>query len=232
VQALDPAVTALARFRYATSANRVLLAGERFRRVLKAGFRPDEPRVPAGNPDGGQWTDEGGGGAFAGIEQDVDPIVTGGTLDNNPRRYSVDLREEEAPAGIGHAIRDHVKKTDAELMESLEQKTYRGWLFDYVDGQEGTFDSLENANDLTNRVLKMNKETVYKVASGNEDEAYLEARFGFVTGREARRSADHPDVVFRKTYSVGVFIQHDPRSEKDYYIVTSYPRNRGKDDGL
>lgn len=25
---------------------------------LKAGFRPDQPRVPAGNPDGGQWTDE------------------------------------------------------------------------------------------------------------------------------------------------------------------------------
>lgn len=26
---------------------------------LKAGFRPDQPRVPAGNRDGGQWTDEG-----------------------------------------------------------------------------------------------------------------------------------------------------------------------------
>ncbi len=25
--------------------------------ALKAGFDPDEPRVPAGNPDGGQWTD-------------------------------------------------------------------------------------------------------------------------------------------------------------------------------
>jgi hypothetical protein len=25
----------------------------------KAGFNPDEPRVPAGNPDGGQWTNEG-----------------------------------------------------------------------------------------------------------------------------------------------------------------------------
>jgi hypothetical protein len=28
--------------------------------LYKAGFRPDEPRVPAGNPDGGQWTDGGG----------------------------------------------------------------------------------------------------------------------------------------------------------------------------
>lgn len=29
---------------------------------LKAGFRPEQPRVPAGNPDGGQWVDEGSGG--------------------------------------------------------------------------------------------------------------------------------------------------------------------------
>ena len=26
-------------------------------------YSPDQPRVPAGNPDGGQWTDGGGGGA-------------------------------------------------------------------------------------------------------------------------------------------------------------------------
>ncbi len=29
------------------------------------GFDPDEPRVRAGNPDGGQWTDGGDGGADA-----------------------------------------------------------------------------------------------------------------------------------------------------------------------
>jgi len=28
----------------------------------KAGFDPNQPRVPAGSPDGGQWTDGGGGG--------------------------------------------------------------------------------------------------------------------------------------------------------------------------
>ena len=28
----------------------------------KAGFDPNQPRVPAGSPDGGQWTDRGGGG--------------------------------------------------------------------------------------------------------------------------------------------------------------------------
>ncbi|MGN6582499.1 MAG: RNase A-like domain-containing protein [Rhizobiaceae bacterium] len=224
--------TSLVRLNYAVAAWCVLAAGDDFHRSLKAGFRPDEPRVPAGSPGGGRWTDGGGSGAFAGIGHNVDPIVTGGTQDHDKRHYSVDLRAEEAPAGIGHAIRDHVGKTDAELVESLKRKTFRGWLYDYVDGQEGTFDSIENANDLTNRVLRMNKGTVDEVASGNEDEAYLEERFGFATGREARRSEDHPDIAFRKTYSVGVVIRHDIRSKRGYYVFTSFPRNRGKDDGL
>lgn len=29
--------------------------------ALQRKFNPDQPRVPAGNPDGGQWTDGGGG---------------------------------------------------------------------------------------------------------------------------------------------------------------------------
>ncbi|MCX7306213.1 MAG: hypothetical protein NTV73_18045 [Hyphomicrobiales bacterium] len=35
----------------------------------KAGFRPDQPRVPAGNLDGGEWVDEDG---------DADLILIGG----------------------------------------------------------------------------------------------------------------------------------------------------------
>jgi hypothetical protein len=33
----------------------------------KAGFNPDQPRVPAGNPGGGQWTSVGAGGAGGGV---------------------------------------------------------------------------------------------------------------------------------------------------------------------
>ena len=33
-----------------------------FEQCRKAGFNPNQPRVPAGNSDGGQWTSEGGGG--------------------------------------------------------------------------------------------------------------------------------------------------------------------------
>ena len=35
---------------------RVQAAMLRLSVVLKAGFRPDQPRVPRGRPDGGQWT--------------------------------------------------------------------------------------------------------------------------------------------------------------------------------
>jgi hypothetical protein len=39
------------------------LAGIRLQLLLrKAGFNPDQPRVPAGQPGGGQWTDGGDGG--------------------------------------------------------------------------------------------------------------------------------------------------------------------------
>lgn len=37
-----------------------------FERALKANFDPNQPRVPAGNPDGGQWTGTGGGGGTSG----------------------------------------------------------------------------------------------------------------------------------------------------------------------
>jgi hypothetical protein len=48
-------------FRSNLSALRFKLALLKWR--LKAGFDPNQPRVPAGNPDGGQWTDDGGTGA-------------------------------------------------------------------------------------------------------------------------------------------------------------------------
>jgi hypothetical protein len=37
----------------------------------KANFHPDQPRVLAGNSDGGQWTDEGGGSDSGGLAHNV-----------------------------------------------------------------------------------------------------------------------------------------------------------------
>ena len=39
----------------------------------KANFNPNQPRVAAGNPDGGQWTSEGGGLTDSRILSDATP---------------------------------------------------------------------------------------------------------------------------------------------------------------
>jgi hypothetical protein len=61
--------------------------GRYFEQCRKAGFNPNQPRVPAGNPDGGQWTSEGGVGRVrladaSGVASPVtsdatDPIILG-----------------------------------------------------------------------------------------------------------------------------------------------------------
>ena len=54
----------LADLRWQEAGNRMMLAAYRLEAVLrKANFNPDQPRVPAGNPGGGEWTGTGGGAA-------------------------------------------------------------------------------------------------------------------------------------------------------------------------
>jgi hypothetical protein len=48
------------------------------RRELEAKYSPSQPRVPAGNPRGGQWTDRSGGqGTVASPSQDTGPSQDG-----------------------------------------------------------------------------------------------------------------------------------------------------------
>jgi hypothetical protein len=85
--------TSLVRLNYAVAAWCVLAAGDDFQRSLKAGFRPDEPRVPAGGPGGGQWTDGGLGGfnsarivRVGGEERDAEDLrnIAGRLIDATP----------------------------------------------------------------------------------------------------------------------------------------------------
>jgi hypothetical protein len=56
--------TAALRLKSALAAAEVIAAGTRVLALLgKANFDPNQPRVPRGNPDGGQWTHVGGGSA-------------------------------------------------------------------------------------------------------------------------------------------------------------------------
>lgn len=45
------------------AALRMILAARRIRWLIRHKYSPDQPHVPAGNPDGGQWTRVGGGSA-------------------------------------------------------------------------------------------------------------------------------------------------------------------------
>ena len=57
---IDP--FALQRLRWHQAALRFEVTLLRCALALKAGYNPDEPRVPAGSPDGGQWTTGGASG--------------------------------------------------------------------------------------------------------------------------------------------------------------------------
>src|SRR5688500_4426169 len=94
---LSPSLTTkLLQTHYEIAAMQLRMALLRLRLALKAGFDPNQPRVPAGSSEGGQWT-RGGEGV-----QDEAPVrvAQGPTR----RRYTVNLLEEEARGG--HAIRD------------------------------------------------------------------------------------------------------------------------------
>jgi hypothetical protein len=65
------------------------------RRAVKASFDPNQPRVPAGNPDGGEWTD-GGGGSGSGLVQ---------VAQNDPSDRLTDVPEERpASAKLRNAV--------------------------------------------------------------------------------------------------------------------------------
>ena len=137
-------------------------------------FSSDQPRVAAGNPDGGQWTTGDGGGGSPSSSSDAagegseHPTRyaardTGTLTDETPSAPSnshahdnsaepstqlaandlsqqkpIDLRDEEAPIGRGHAISEHVGKSDAELSAQMIRKT--AGVAGVYDRREGSFE--------------------------------------------------------------------------------------------
>jgi hypothetical protein len=71
------------RLKWLAAARRFEIAAHRHRLALKYGYNPAQPRVPRGNPDGGQWTDAGGGsqgnrnGSLSGLIHLAGEIPTG-----------------------------------------------------------------------------------------------------------------------------------------------------------
>jgi len=106
----------------------------------KAGYDPNQPRVPEGNvmsktclrhDDGGQWTDGGGGGGGGSSSSGGVRVAQAntGTLNDageqerfiqlaqaeEARSYRIDVREHEGRNG-GHTIAEYVGRSDAYLL--------------------------------------------------------------------------------------------------------------------
>lgn len=61
--------------------------------TVKSSFDPNQPRVPAGNPDGGQWTSTGGsGGSDAGQSERIR------LAQNEPRDHRTDIPKIRPPS--------------------------------------------------------------------------------------------------------------------------------------
>jgi hypothetical protein len=73
----------------------LLRLGETWR---KANFNPNQPRVPAGNPDGGQWTGEGGHTDFSAGERR--PRSGESVLGSHGRPYYEEGGHHEAAKGV------------------------------------------------------------------------------------------------------------------------------------
>jgi hypothetical protein len=111
----------------------------RWRTALKTGFNPNQPRVPAGNPDGGQWTSTAGGGG-SGTHVGVRDTVRRG---NGPWHSVVTRRRDD-----GSIAQETALNRDGGAIRSEFSDFPDGTGFDErhtVLGPDGTLVTFQNA---------------------------------------------------------------------------------------
>jgi hypothetical protein len=218
------------------------------RKALK--YSPDQPRLPAGSPHGGEWTSGGSGSSngsaanaaisaphgpqrgpqYAALETETRtdaPANSGTQVAAGPGRpgYPVDLAEEEARGG--HAIGAHVGRSEISLLAEVTLIAQgAGDAIDFVKGlREGSFPSLEAANKLVNATIAQNQAKIALVVSGLSPRQQLDAEFDSPTGYEAFQRTGHSAPYIRPTYGVRVVIVPDKTSPKGYRVDTAFPIN-------
>jgi hypothetical protein len=218
-------------------------------RALGQKYSQSQQRVPAGSPEGGQWTSGGGGtGAASGStrladaatsvamptqtglsDAAPDPIVVGAQYaQNEPRGRSIDLREEQRLGG--HAIEGHVGKSRDFLLATVRERALsaerKG---DFFDGfRVGSFSSLEAANKLVNATIAENPAKIERVTSGQSPREELAARFDSITGYEAYARNERSQPYIRDTDGAIVVIVPDQRAAKGYRVDTAFPVKFGR----
>jgi hypothetical protein len=247
---------ALLRLKWLAAATRFEIAMARHDRALKlaykAGFNPDQPRVPKGNPDGGQWSGAGGGGSGSGggasSSSGGTTEPTAGSGRNDPRVLSdatpdnyykpgaqlaqndakktapAELTEEEAKGG--HAIAEHVGKSYDYLLARVRREASEAQQRGFTDGlRVGSFTSLEAANKLVNSTIAANSAKIDLVVSGVSPAEILRKDFSSPTGYEAYARTERSQPYIRMTTGVAVVIVRDSLSAKGYRVQSAFPTN-------
>lgn len=195
--------------------------------ALDRKFNPNQPRVPAGSPDGGQWTDGGGSPGSPDGWQWLDG-------DGNADVELVQYRSEGSPVDLleerelgGHAVERHVGRSDTSLLNAVDGAVdYARRNGDSTEGlRESSFPSLEAANKLVNSTLSQNRDRLERVINGESPRESLNAEFLSPTGREAYSRNDRSRTVLSDTYGVRVVVVPDATVSKGYRVDTAYPIN-------
>ena len=209
---------AAAILRVAAAENRLALIMARLRLHLKAGFDPNQPREPAGQPTGGRWTR-------------VDVAQIGST--RHPSFYYFDLRAIDSRRS--HAWKRHVEKTPEQLLISI-WSTYKirlepdGRIKEVHQEALGSFLTEEQANNFVALTLQNFPELVERAVAG-DNRVQVTHDFGYQTGIEAFWPEEAIVPIIRPTRAVRVLIAHDPRpGTRGYIVITAFPMNDVSDE--
>jgi Bacterial CdiA-CT RNAse A domain len=207
------------------------------RRELEAKYSPSQPRVPGGNPRGGQRTDRSGGQStgttlvqpmgnvdIGDANESSEPApgdasVDGVQLAGEP----VDLLEQEQRGG--HTISEHAGMTydylKSRARDEARRTLERG---DYFDGfSVGSFTSVQSANRLVNSTISTNQDKVDQAIQDGEAAVTINKRFTSPTGYEAYLARAHSEPYIRDTFGVRVIILRDSESARGWRVQSAYP---------
>jgi len=190
---------------------RLQVVAWRCRLVLKAGFKPDQPRG-----DRGRWTaDRSDAADTAASDYGIIQVADSGS------GFEVDILEEGEVGA--HIYARHVNKSDDFLLGRVRSEGFANPFFSVVPKRAGTFPSVAAANKLINSTLSENSGIVAGIIAGKRAGGFIVKTFGSPTGREAFRPSARAQPYIRDTDSVAVLIAHDKTVKRGFRIITAYP---------
>ena len=123
----------------------------------KAGFNPDQPRMPAGNPDGGQWSKEEGGGDAEPVDDLSSTSTEVGSPENTPTDISAARKagHHYLPQGVykkrrlSDETRQVFEETTTGPLQNKRLNTFSKEHRDYNEAADQLFDQFLRRKGIT-----------------------------------------------------------------------------------